>query len=159
MSKQCGFDYHELTKFADNLVTKSRDEEMKRLMDKLVEQFLTNAKTYTPVVTGTMRNHWDVDNKDYKVRKIKNGYSVTIYNKAKNKYGYKYARDVDQGHKSYNQYGGPYVVYNSKYGANGGPVIGRFIIDKAYMATQFQIEKPVALELQKWLDRCVEDAK
>ena len=153
------FDFRELQNFGKELVTESRDREMERIMDKFIKQFLTNAKTYTPVVTGTMRDHWDVDNKDYRVRKTKNGYSVTIYNKAKNKQGYMYGRDVDQGHQSYNQFGGPYVVHNSKYGANGGPVIGRFIIDKSYMATQFHIAKPVAIELQKWLDRCVENAK
>jgi hypothetical protein len=153
------FEYQELENFADELTTQSRDQEMKRVMDELIKNFLGEAMNYTPVVTGNMRLHWDLDNRDYKVRKVRNGYSVTVYNKAKNEYGYKYASDVDQGHQSYNQYGGPYTVYNSKYGANGGPVIGRFIIDKAYMATHFQLEKPVALELQKWLDRCVENAK
>lgn len=153
------FEFHELENFAKELATQSRDQEMKRIMDKLVKQFLENAKTYTPVVTGTMRDHWDVDNTDYDVRKINNGYEVTVYNKAKNKYGYEYAKDVDQGHQSYNQFGGPYTVYNSKYGANGGAVVGRFIIDKAYMATHFHLQKPVAVELQKWLDRCVENAK
>lgn len=159
MSNQLGFDYHELTNFANNLETESRDQEMKRIMDNFVKQFLINAKVYTPVVTGTMLSHWDTDNRNYSIRKVKNGYSVTIYNKATNKYGYKYAKDVDQGHQSYNQYGGPYTVYNSKYGANGSSVIGRFIIDKAYMATHFHIAKPVAREFQKWLDRCVENAK
>lgn len=162
MSKKYGFEYHELTNFAENLKTESRDQEMKAIMDKMVKQFLVNAKHYTPVVTGTMRDHWGIDNNDYTIRKVKNGYSVTVYNKAKNKYGYMYAKDVDLGHVSRNQYNKgrtPYTVYNSKYGANGGPVIGRFIVDKAYMATQFHIEKPVALELQKWLDRCVENAK
>lgn len=153
------FDYRELTKFADNLATESRDREMKRIMDMLVKEFLTNAKLYTPVVTGTMKYHWDLDNKDYEIRKVNEGYEVTIYNKAKNEYGYEYAKDVDQGHQSYNQHGGPYTVYRSKYGANGGPVVGRFIIDKAYMATHFRLERPVAVELQKWLDRCVNNAK
>ena len=162
MSRKQGFEYHELENFGKNLVTESKDKEMLEILHKLVEEFLDNAKKYTPVVTGTMREHWDIDNprsRVYSVRKIKNGYSVTIYNKAKNKYGYMYARDVDQGHQSYNQYGGPYVVYNSKYGANGGAVIGRFIIDKSYMATHYHLEKPVAVEFQKWLDRCVENAK
>ena len=153
------FEYRELTNFAENIVNESRDAEMKAIMDKLVINFIGEAMDYTPVVTGNMKLHWDLDNRDYKVRKVKNGYSVTVYNKAKNERGYKYARDVDQGHQSYNQHGGPYVVHNSKYGANGGPVIGRFIIDKAYMATHFQLEKPVALEFQKWLDRCVKNAK
>ncbi len=153
------FEYNQLEKFADNLVSESKDAEMKAIMDELVKNFIGEAMNYTPVVTGNMKLHWDLDNRDYKIRKVKNGYSVTVYNKAKNEKGYMYARDVDQGHQSYNQHGGPYVVYRSKYGANGGPVIGRFIIDKAYMATHFQIEKPVAREFQKWLDRCVQNAK
>lgn len=159
MSKKYGFDYHEITNFADNIINVSRSREMRVLIDKLVKQFLENAKRRTPVVTGRMREHWDIDNAHYSVRKVKNGYSVTIYNKAKNKYGYKYARDVDQGHQSYNQYGGPYVVHNSKYGLNGGPVIGRFIVDNAMNKTEYDIRKEVAFELQKWLDRCVKYAK
>lgn len=159
MSKKRGFDYHELTKFANNLVTESRDQELRELIDKLVKQFLENAKLFTPVVTGTMREHWDLDNRSYSVRKVKNGYSVTIYNKAKNKYGYMYARDVDQGHQSYNQYGGPYVVHNSKYGLNGGPVIGRFIVEDALNKTEYDIKKEVATQLQTWVDRCVKNAK
>ena len=159
MSRRNGFEYHELTNFAHEIMHESRDREMKAIMDKLVKQFLINAKTYTPVVTGTMRDHWDIDNKDYDVRRVPNGYEVTIYNKATNKRGYEYANDVDQGHRSFNQYGGPWTVYNSKYGANGGAVVGRFIIDKAYMATHFHLERPVAVELQKWLDRCVLNAK
>lgn len=156
------FEYHELENFGKELLTESRDQEMKRIMDKLVKQFLTNAKTYTPVVTGLMRQHWDLDNKDYDIRRVKAGFEVTVYNKAEKTIGgktYQYASWVDQGHESWNQYGGPYTVYNSKYGANGGPVIGRFIIDKAYMATHFHLAKPVAVEFQKWLDRCVKNAK
>lgn len=159
MSKKRGFDYHELTKFADNLITESRDQEMRVLIDKLVKQFLENAKQLTPVVTGTMREHWTIDNTNYTVRKVRNGYAVTIYNKAKNKYGYMYARDVDQGHQSYNQHGGPYVVHNSKYGLNGGLVIGRFIVDSTMNKTEHDIQKDVAFQLQKWLDRCVQNAK
>lgn len=159
MSKKYGFDYHELTNFADNLLTESRDQEVKELIHELVKRFLENAKNFTPVVTGTMRQHWDLDNQNYSVRKVKNGYSVTIYNKATNKYGYKYARDVDQGHQSYNQYGGPYMVQHSKYGLNGGAVVGRFIVEDAINKTNTDIQKDVAFQLQKWIDRCVKNAK
>lgn len=153
------FEYHELENFGKQLLTESRDQEMKNLIHELVKQFLENAKQLTPVVTGTMRNHWDIDNKVYSVRKIKDGYEVTLYNKATNKYGYKYARDVDQGHQSYNQYGGPYVVQHSKYGLNGGAVVGRFIVENAVNKTQADIKREVAVQLQNWLDRCVKNAK
>lgn len=153
------FEYHELENFGENLLAESRDAEIRALIDELVKNFIGDAMTLTPVVTGNMRLHWDLDNRNYKVRKVKNGYSVTIYNKAKNEYGYKYARDVDQGHQSYNQYGGPYVVQHSKYGLNGGPVIGRFIVENAINKTEHDIRKEVATQLQKWLDRCVENAK
>ena len=154
------FEFKQLENFADTLVNESRDQELRVLIEKLVKSFLENAKTFTPVVTGTMRSHWDIDNANFEVRKLaRGGYSVTIYNKAKNKYGYAYARDVDQGHKSYNQYGGPYVVKNSKYGLNGGDVIGRFIVEDAINKTQYDIRKEVASQLQKWLDRCVINAK
>lgn len=159
MSKKTGFEFHELTNFGKEIMQGNRDSEMELIMDELLKSFLGEAMTNTPVVTGNMRMHWYEDNLDYKVRKLKNGYSVTVYNKAKNERGYAYASDVDQGHQSYNQFGGPYVVRNSKYGANGGPVIGRFIVDKAYLATQSNLKRPVANELQKWLDRCVENAK
>ena len=153
------FDYHELEKFADNLLTESRDKELQLLIRKLAGEFLYEAARSTPVVTGQMRNRWFIDNVNLDVRKVKEGYSVTLYNNATNKYGYKYARDVDQGHQSYNQYGGPYVVHHSKYGKNGGAVIGRFIVEKAHKKSEKDIQKDVAHQLQKWLDRCVENAK
>lgn len=159
MSKKSGFDYRNLTKFANNLLSVSREREVKAIMDEMVKTFLANAKNLTPVVTGTMREHWDIDNRAYSIQKVSNGYEVTIYNKATNKYGYQYARDVDQGHQSYNQYGGPYVVRHSKYGLNGGAVIGRFIVEDAVSKSEYDLRKEVATQLQKWLDRCVTNAK
>lgn len=159
MSKKSGFDYHELINFADNLRDQPPQLELEKLMVEYAKDFLKNAKIHTPVDTGNLRKHWDIDNPVITVRKLKNGYSVTLYNKAKNKYGYMYGRDVDQGHQSYNQFGGPYVVKHSKYGLNGGPVIGRFFIEKAEADSDYHLRRVVAKELQKWLDRCVENAK
>lgn len=153
------FEFHELENFADNLANYPPVLEMERLLTQYAKDFLENAKKHTPVDTGRLRQHWDIDNPVIKVRQVRGGYSVTLYNKAKNEHGYMYARDVDQGHQSYNQYGGPYVVKRSKYGLNGGPVIGRFFVEKAEADSDYKMRKQVARELQQWLDWCVENAK
>lgn len=165
MSKKVGFEYHELTNFADILRDRGIDDAVKSLMDKLVKEFLENAKKYTPVVTGEMRNRWAADNVGYKIRKVGSGYSVTLYNKAE------YAKYVDEGHTSKNQYGGPYTVHHTKYpsgiGWSAGNanrtgtkfVIGMFIVDRALNKSEKDLQKEVKFQLQKWLDRCVKDAK
>lgn len=157
------FEFHELVNFADNLQNESRDKELQFLIRKLVSEFLQNVKQFTPVMTGNLRNHWDIDNKNIQIRKLKNGYSVTVYNKAskttKEGNRYFYGSWVDQGHQSYNQFGGPYIVRNSKYGLNGGPVIGRFFVEDAMNKTTSDIRKDVTTQLQNWLDRCVNNAK
>lgn len=157
------FVFDELVKFADNLRDHPPQLEIETLILQYAKEFLLSAKKHTPVETGNLLKHWDIDNENIKVRKLKHGYSVTLYNKAskttKEGKTYKYGSWVDEGHQSFNQFGGPYVVYNSKYGLNGGAVIGRFIVDNAVLDSQYKLRRTVRDKLQKWLDRCVNDAK
>lgn len=67
---------------------------------------------------GRLRDAWikSVDRlPTYQVTSKKNGnVGVFLYNHAKDESGKEYATYVDKGHRSFNQYGGPYVTYNGK---------------------------------------------
>lgn len=159
MKIEMKFEFHELENFGKTLVRTSRNKYLKRILYKERDTLVTEAERITPVITGTMKKHWQSDNRLARARRVKDGYSITIRNKAKNKHGFEYANCVDQGHPSYNQFGGPYVVHNSKYHRNGGPVIGRFIVERAHKKSEREIKPEVQHQLQRWLDRCVKNAK
>jgi hypothetical protein len=111
--------------------------------------------TRTPVVTGNLRSGWSRgDNLAFRVQQVRNGYMVELSNDIE------YARWVNYGHHSYNQFGGPYEVKNRtvKYyqGGNGKTfVYGHFFVEKSILDTEPKVEKIIRQELKDWLRWCV----
>lgn len=111
--------------------------------------------TRTPVVTGNLRSGWSKgDNLAFRVQKVRNGYVVELTNDTE------YARWVNYGHHSYNQYGGPYEVKNRtvKYyqGKSGKTyVYGHFFVEKAVLDTERKAETIIKNELRDWMRWCV----
>ena len=72
---------------------------------------------------GRLRESWvkPVDGlPTYRVTSRKNGdFGGFLYNNAKDQAGRKYAKWVNNGHESFNQYGGPFVTYNGTTWVNG----------------------------------------
>lgn len=124
---------------------------MVREMAKVMREML---KMNTPVKTGRLRSGWDAGQR-YTVRQNKQGFSVTLYNRVP------YARYVNDGHYSYNQYnvgGDPYTVKHRtvKYTRGNSSatfVYGHFFIEKAVveMENNFDILSNIfGDELEKW---------
>lgn len=72
---------------------------------------------------GRLRDAW-IKSVDllptYRVTNKENGnVGVFLYNNAKDDAGRKYAKWVNNGHESFNQYGGPYVTYNGTTWVDG----------------------------------------
>lgn len=108
-------------------------------------------KHNTPVVTGTLRRGWDTG---YKITKVKGGWMVELENKVD------YARWVNYGHKSKNQFGGPYVVKHrtvpleGRWGQTATEyyVYGHFFVEKSILTLEEhkQVEKIIFDHLRQW---------
>jgi hypothetical protein len=109
----------------------------------------------TPVVTGELRSGWSRgDNLAFRVQQVAGGYVVELTNNVK------YARWVNYGHHSYNQFGGPYEVKNRTvryYQGNNGStyVYGHFFVEKAVLDTERKAETIIKNELKDWMRWCV----
>lgn len=153
----------ELDNFIKNLESGGMTKDLPRVAMAGAKQFVHWAQVFTPIVTGQMHDRWKSDNQAMTVNKVGNSYVTTVVNNAakttKSGTTYTYAKEVDEGHASYNQFGGPYTVTHSKYGNNGGAVIGLFITQDAAREMQVELERVVGKQLQKSLNWCVNNGK
>lgn len=139
------WDLSELTKFAENLsdfevFDKCARQITKELAKELHEMLFQN----TPVKTGNLCAAWGgSENYAYTIKKFGNGYQITLTNNGANDDGFRYGLAVNDGHYSYNQFGGPYRW-----------VKGRFFVEKSVLQTanSAQVEQLIMKELQKWWD-------
>ena len=149
------WDFKEFTDFANNLTNWSRFErEMQFAAKEIAGVLLRTIKTLTPTdKTWQLINGWNGN--DLAVRKVTNGFEVVLVNKCE------YATWVNDGHKAYNQYGGPYEIHNRvkvksphKW-QKGNPtyyVFGHFFVERGILQldnTQ-QVEEIIMKKLQKW---------
>lgn len=127
-------DNRELRDFAKkfNNATENSKTAIKKTIEYVARQFLKDVKARTPKKTGNLRQHWDLDNADIVVKETKHTFTVYLVNKAE------YAKWVENGHFSYNQFnvgGAPYTVKNRTvpytYGTNAPTfVYGVFYLKK-----------------------------
>lgn len=150
------WDFEELEKFANRLSNYDNFELAIREATQEIAKALHKALlTRTPVVTGNLRSGWSKgDNLAFRVQEVKGGYMVVLTNNIE------YAKMVNYGHHSYNQYGGPYEVKNRTVqyyqGGNGKTyVYGHFFVEKAVLDTESMVTKLIQNELTKWFGRCV----
>ena len=152
------WDLSELFDFGDNLsgLTSVFDEHLQRATKEIAEVLLQYIKGLTPKdETGKLIDGWNGN--AFLVTPVANGYEVEIVNKTE------YAAWVNDGHKAYNQFGGPYPIRNrvkvvSPYQwQQGSPkyyVFGHFFVERGIeqLNNTKEIEQIIMQELQKWWD-------
>ena len=164
------WDFKELNDFADNLKSFNSvfSPQLQKATKDIAKALLRWMKAFTPVDTYELINGWG-GNK-FAVTATDKGFEVLIVNKTP------YATAVNDGHKAYNQYGGPYPIkpYNPK-GAWGKPegriqvrtphqwqkgdpsyyVFGHFFVERGILRLKStsEIEQIIMRELTKWWEK------
>ena len=152
------WDFKEWYDFADRLSNTEKFQEMcRKFVDELAKELREMLFNNTPVKTGQLAAGWGgTENYSYEIKKLKTGYKVTLYNRVP------YAKAVNDGHYSYNQFGGPYVVKNRTVpytqGNNGDTfVFGHFFVEKSIllMENDNEINALLEKEFERWFGWCV----
>ena len=150
------WDFKELKDFADNLQSlgSAFDPHTQRAAQEIAKVLLKHMKRLTPRgETRDLINGWEGN--AFVVKGVENGYEVEIVNKAE------YATWVNDGHKAYNQFGGPYKirrrvkVTSPHQWQKGSPtyhVFGHFFVERGIVTLENtkEIERIIMVELQKW---------
>lgn len=151
------WDFGELIEFVNNLNNTDKFErQMKFAAKELASELLKMIKSFTPTGdTYQLIAGWNGN--DFAVKKVSNGFEVLLVN-TDEKAGW-----VNDGHKAYNQYGGPYKIhtrvkvkspYQWQKGSQNMFVFGHFFVERGILQftnTQ-QIEQIIMQKLQKWWD-------
>ena len=151
------WDFSELQKFADKLDNVTEFErEMKFAAKEISAVLLKSIKNFTPTdKTWQLVNGWNGNS--FLVKQVADGFEVEIVNTAE------YALWVNDGHKAYNQYGGPYKIHNrvkvtsAHQWQKGNPtyyVFGHFFVERGILqvSSTKQVEDIIMKKLQKWWD-------
>ena len=148
------WDVKELTDFANNLASFTKFETyMKQAAQQIARVLLQHIKGLTPIgETGKLVAGWDGN--EFLIKTVKNGFEIDIINNCD------YATEVNDGHRSFNQYGGPYKVHNRvkvksawKWQTKGETyVFGHFFVERGILQLNDtnQVEQIIMRELQKW---------
>ena len=152
------WDFSELEDFAERLDETAKFEQAcKEVVKKLAKELQEMLFNQTPVKTGQLATGWGgAENYAYKIVELKTSYKVTLINRVP------YAKAVNDGHYSYNQYGGPYEVKRRTVPytqGNGDPtfVFGHFFVEKSILMLEnsSELEKILYKELEKWFAWCI----
>lgn len=163
------WDFHEFSDFTARLNDIARlEDSCKVAAEEIAQKLLVMLRNNTPVDSGKLVAGWDGQ---FKITKLKHGFKVTLYNRVE------YARAVNDGHKAYNQYGGPYPIHDEvsigpygklrgriavtspKQWQQGDPtmyVFGHFFVENSILqlSNTKQIEQIVYKQLQQWWKGC-----
>ena len=157
------WDVHEITEFGNRISNAGKFNEyisksVKEIAKKLHQMLITN----TPVDFGTLQAFWKTsENYSYIVEQSKNGFEVTLINRAI------YATWVNDGHKQRpgrfipGRWEGTHFRYDPN--ADSGMVLknswvqGRFFVEKSILQLENSvgIEQIVYKQLDKWFGWCV----
>ena len=165
------WDFKELTAFADKLTkTSTLDRQLRFATKELAAALLRHIKTFTPIgETYQLVNGWNGN--DFAVKKVANGFEVLLVNTDEK------ALWVNDGHRAFNQYGGPYKIHDEvKVGPFGKLqgrikvttpykwqkgnkqyyVFGHFFVERGIleMSNADKIEQIIMKKLQKWWEGC-----
>lgn len=150
------WDFSEVTQWATRLVDVNRFNECcERITKEIAKALLKQMRSLTPVGEYTLIHGWD-DNK-FVVTKKDNGFEVLIVNKTP------YALAVNDGHKAFNQNGGPYPIkhrvqvrspHQWQQGDATWYVFGHFFVERGIlrMTDTMEVEQIIMRELKKWWD-------
>ena len=148
------WDLSELTDFANRLQGAELEDTFKRITKDIGKALLKRMKSLTPVgdtyelINGWKGNHFAVTEKN-------GGYEVLIVNKDPK------AIWVNDGHRAFNQYGGPYPIkkriqvrspHQWQQGDHTFYVFGHFFVERGILqlTNTSEIEAIIMRELQKW---------
>ncbi len=158
-------DTSELTKALNALAdTSTLTRYFRRIADEIAQICRRELYTRTPKKTGRLAKGW-LERDGLRFRVTHNGYELELINKVE------YARAVNYGHYSYNQYnvGGPpwhvnpshrTVFYDSSYGEKPNDpdsfVFGHFFLEKAEVAlySDSRLTSIIEKQLQEWFREC-----
>ena len=150
------WDFSELLKFADNLQSADLENTFKRITKDISKALLKRMKALTPIGdTYELINGWNGNH--FAVKEVADGYEVLIVNNDPK------ALWVNDGHKAYNQYGGPYPIkrriqvrspHQWQKGDATYYVFGHFFVERGILQLKAtdEIEQIIMRELQKWWD-------
>lgn len=150
------WDFSELIEFADKLDGVDLENTFKKITKELSKALLSRMKSFTPVGdTYTLINGWNGNH--FVVHEVTNGYEVLIVNQDKK------ALWVNDGHRAFNQHGGPYPIkkriqvrspHQWQQGDATYYVFGHFFVERGILQLQntSEIEQIIMKELQKWWD-------
>lgn len=153
------FDFREFDRFANNLSNIARFEQyMKTATKEIAKELLLRMKKFTPRDTGRLIAGWDGN--AFVVTKKNNGFEVLIVNTDKK------ARWVNDGHRAFNQHGGPYIIkhrvkvpspYQWQTGDSAYYVYGHFFVERGILELKNadEVERLIMKELQKWWRGCL----
>ena len=148
-------DFSELYEFSEELTSKPNfNKYAKRIIRELAKDLVEIIKGFTPKQTGVLVSGWD--KRKIRVLQKPTGFEVQLVNDVP------YAQWVNDGHRSYNQFGGPYEInpnnrklktpYTKWQTANSWYVYGRFFVERGILTYEEygDIENTVAKHLEKW---------
>lgn len=149
------WDFSELLEFADNLESADLENTFKRITKEIGKALLKRMKSLTPVDEYDLINGWNGNH--FAVKEVADGYEVLIVNNDPK------ALWVNDGHKVYNQHGGPYPVkrriqvrspHQWQKGDATYYVFGHFFVERGILQLKAtnEIEQIIMRELQKWWD-------
>ena len=152
------WDLSELVAFGDRVATVSKFEEACKAATKQIAKELHEMLfNETPVKTGQLAAGWGgSENYAYTITDVQNGYKIDLINRVP------YALYVNDGHYSYNQYGGPYEVKNRTVPYTQGNsdstfVFGHFFVEKSILKLENDtvLDRLIEKELERWFRWCV----
>ena len=151
------WDLDELWNFRDKLTVATFEKHMKNMTRELAYILLQMIKKHTPVKTGKLQSGWDnTENLSYTIIQTKTGFKVELVNKVD------YATYVNYGHRSKNQYGGPYTVtkrtvaLDDRWGQTATEyyVYGHFFLEKGVLDSEQKMEHVLNKHLNRWWKEC-----
>lgn len=155
-------DNHELNELCERMAAFADGERTARFIEQALAEVAQNVLkdliARTPVDTGKLKAQWAKDNRGIAARVVRkgDGYEITLVNTTE------YADWVEKGHKSYNQFGGPYTVRNSRIRPNNVPeghgggdwVYGRFYVrNTENIWKNGKLDAAFQARLTRWINR------
>lgn len=133
------WDFSAFDKFAKRLVDVSSFDafciQATKAIARALHEMLFNQ---TPVKTGNLCAAWGgAENYAYTIKRLGDGYLITLINRGANDKGFQYGLAVNDGHKT----------------PAGGWVVGRFFVENSIALTEPKVEQIIMRELQKWWRR------
>lgn len=152
------WDFHELFDFGNKLADLTTFEEAcKKAVVQIAKELHEMLYQETPVKTGQLAAGWGgAENYGYVIKELKTCYKVELVNRVP------YALYVNDGHYSYNQYGGAYEVKHRTVPYTQGNndktfVFGHFFVEKSILKLENStvLTELLQNELYKWFRGCL----